>query len=251
VEQGTGNEGPIGICPGNTVNLQAIPYPPGASFPWGEPQWEIVEKSPGANAYLYYDWGTTNTVAGLNNFEEYVVVRARCGDFDTGDTITVTTQLENKTDWHLYDADWGSIPDECPPSGDGDGEDSYALDDCDNELEVSCCRSDGSGGDTGNAYRYFYNDSLISSCPWLYSPENMFYCKTATIVGTDKIVFTNMKHISFSYSWYHKWYEGCIGRYCTMIVIYDCITGSKGTYWRRSWTSPPQDIGEGEYCPGH
>ena len=252
VKQGTTNEGPLYPgCPGTPVSLEAKPNPPGASFPAGEPHWSIESQPAGASASLNPTYGSaTTTVSGLNTWGDYVV-RAKCGDSDTGDTITIRFNLINETGYSYFSPDWGSIPDECPPEGDGDGEDSYELDDCDNELEVSCCRSDGSGGDTGNAYRYFYNSGLVSSCPWLYSPENSFNRKIATIEGTSLKYVTKMKHISLSYSWWHKWYEGHIGYYCTMIVIYDCINGSKGIYWRKSSTSPPQDIDEGEYCSGH
>lgn len=246
VEQGTSNEGPIGICPGNTVNLQAVPYPAGASFPWGEPHWTIVEKSWGTNAYLYYSWGPTNTVAGLNNFQEYVVVRARCGDFDTGDTITVTTQLENEIPWGCYSPTWGTWPTSCMLIC--DGEDSYELDDCGNELEFSCCEPDGSGG-TNCAYRVFYNNTLLSSCVFGYSPENEVYRKIATIVGTDLKVITKIKHINTETN---KAGGGCTGYYCAKFYTYDCVTGASSTIWQRNQDHPPINESDGDNgCPGH
>ena len=129
-----------------------------------------------------------------------------------------------------------------------DGEDSYELDDCYNELEVSCCLSDGSGGFPGCAYRVFYNDILKSSCVFAIEPENYVWRKIATIAGTDKKVFTKIKHMNQKRS---KYIQGCWGYYCTKFYEYDCITGSEGTIWRRDPDETPWEETDGEECPGH
>jgi hypothetical protein len=82
-------------------------------------------------------------------------------------------------------------------------------------------------------------------------PENYCYYKEATIEGTNKKVFTKMKHVNPSSCLY---LEGCWGYYCTKIVIYNCLTGEHigdSPYWRRDDEEKPLDIDEGEPCPGH
>jgi hypothetical protein len=118
------------------------------------------------------------------------------------------------------------------------------------EPEVSCCQADGTGGLFGCAYRYFYNDNLISSCIWSTHADNIWKYKEATIEGTNKKVITKMKHINADLDGD----EGCDGYYCTKIVIYNCITGEHigdSPYWRRDDEEPPYDIDQGEECPGH
>jgi PKD repeat protein len=89
VEAGTTNEGPLYVCPDDTVNLQAKPYPAGVPFPSGEPYWKIVSQPSGANAYLSPSSGSaTTTLSSLGKPGEYVV-KAKCGNNDTGHTITV------------------------------------------------------------------------------------------------------------------------------------------------------------------
>jgi hypothetical protein len=112
---------------------------------------------------------------------------------------------------------------------------------------MSCTTEDGTGG-SGCAFRYFYNNGLISSCIWSYDPENYFYYKEATIKDTNNKLFTKLKHVNVSNS---KWLEGCFGYYCTKIVIYDIIKDESETYWRRDSSEAPEDIDEGEECPGH
>ena len=248
VEYGTTDEGPLYVCPDDTVNLEAKPNPAGASFPTGEPHWSIVSQPPNANAALDPSSGSaTTTLSGLTKLGEYII-KAKCGDSD-GDTITVTNELENESIWYHYNPSSGEIPIPCLPVA-CDGEDSTEYDDCENELEVSCCQADGTGGAFGCAYHYFYNDGLISSCIFLTMADNTWLYKEATIEGSENRVFTKMKHVNADLDGN----EGCAGYYCTKIEIYDCLTGEydpNSPYWRRDTDSAPLDIDQGEECPGH
>lgn len=90
VKAGTTNEGPLYVCLNSTVDLEAKPNPTGASFPSGEPNWSIVSQPSGASASLNPSSGTAATT--LDNLTEpgHYIVKAKCGNNDTGDNITVT-----------------------------------------------------------------------------------------------------------------------------------------------------------------
>jgi hypothetical protein len=90
VKEGTTDEGPLYVCVGGTRDLEAKPNPSDATFPLDGPNWTIEEpQPPGAEAYLSDSTGPTTTLGCLTEPGDYDV-KARCGDFDTGDTITVT-----------------------------------------------------------------------------------------------------------------------------------------------------------------
>jgi len=90
VESGTMDPGPLYVCPNDTVDLEAKPYPVGASFPTGEPNWTIESQPSDANASLTDTSGsTTTTVDNLSVPGEYIV-NARCCCVDLGDSITIT-----------------------------------------------------------------------------------------------------------------------------------------------------------------
>jgi len=248
VKAGTTNEGPLYPgCPGTPVSLEAKPSPAGASFPAGEPHWTIESQPTGASASLNPTYGSaTTTLSGLNKWGNYVV-RAKCGAFDTGDTITVTFALVNETGWLEYPDPGDQIPDNCSPYL-CDGEDATLFDGCGNELEVSCAQADGTGGLSGCAFRYFYNDNLISSCIWV-NGNNKWWYKEATIEGTNLKVFTKARHTTADPDLYDD--EGCYDYYCSLVTIYDCLTGQTSTYWRRSMSGMPWTEADGEECPGH
>jgi len=165
-------------------------------------------------------------------------------NFTVGTVCPCYTSLVNETLWSAYFPQYGTTPTSCYPPC--DGEDSYELDDCLNELEVSCATKSGGGG-VDCAYRVFYNNSLLSSCVFRIEPHNEVVRKMATIEGTDKQVFTKIKHINEC----HKYTGGCFGWYCTKFYEYDCITGASSTTWRKKDDEHPLDEGDGVQCPGH
>lgn len=239
------NEGPLYRCRNSTVSLKALANPSG-SFPDGEPHWTVESEPSGANATLTPSSGSaTTTLGGLTKSGEYVI-KAKCGSSDTGDTITVKveTPLVNETDWLLYpDAD---LPN-CPPIL-CDGEDLTIFDDCGNELELSCAQKDGTGGPLGCAYRYFYNDNLISSCIW-EGGINKWWYKEATVGTSSLKVFTKARHGTCDPDKYDD--EGCDGYHCALVTIYDCRTGESTPYWRRDPYIEPLDEDDGEEEDGH
>jgi len=81
------NEGPIYTCLDEPVYLKAIPNP-NVSFPEDQPTWTIESQPTGANAVLLPDADT----AQLDDMKVpgNYVVKAKCSNNDTGDTITVT-----------------------------------------------------------------------------------------------------------------------------------------------------------------
>jgi hypothetical protein len=190
---------------------------------------------------------------GLSSIPRDIILALEYSGFEDRIRMTVYNpcirpySVVNEIPYGAYGPTWGTCPSSCPP-GPCDGEDSYELDDCFNELEVSCCQEDGSGGALGCAYRVFYNNTLLSSCVFAILPENEVYRKIATIEGTDKKVFTKIKHINEKST---KYIQGCLGYYCTKFYEYDCITGASNTIWRRRADSPPLNEQDGETCPGH
>ena len=92
-EWGSYNEGPVYVCPGDTVHLWAEPYPGNYSnWPDDEPTWDFAEpQPPGANAIITVDpyWDDEVDISGLTVPGNYVI-EARCGDNDPGAEITIT-----------------------------------------------------------------------------------------------------------------------------------------------------------------
>ncbi len=246
VKQGTASEGPLYIvCSGDYVDLQAVPSPPGASFPAGEPHWTL-QKPSGSSASLSNSTGLTTTLIGTDKFGDYVVT-AKCCDTDPGDSITVKWELGSVTGWQDYYNEYGDYPTLCVSTA-CDGTDGYMLDDCGNKLEMCCCQPDGSGGIGDCAFRYFYNGGQVSYCPWGLAYDNEFSYKDAPIVGSsNKRLFTAAKHVSVS----EKYGAGCWGFYCSKIVIDNWLTSEGGTYWRRHPDYAVYEIDEGYECPGH
>jgi len=244
VKSGTTDEGPLAPgCPGTSVSLEAKPYPEESSFPTGEPHW-TVEGPTGSSPSLSDDTGTTTTLSGTDKLGDYYVT-AKCGESDTGDSINVAFNLADDPPYSAYSPTWGEIPGSCDLPC--DGEDSYELDDCGNELEFSCCDSGGGGG-VLCADRVFYNNSLLSSCVFKIEPENEVYRKKATIDGTELKFITKIKHINVCTQ---KYLGSCWGYYCTKFYEYDCITGEESTIWRRDPDDKPNVETDGEPCPGH
>jgi len=81
------NEGPIYTCLDQPVYLKAIPYP-SFPFPEDQPTWTIESQPTGANAVLLpnSDTAQLDDMKVPGNY----VVKAKCSNNDTGDTITVT-----------------------------------------------------------------------------------------------------------------------------------------------------------------
>jgi hypothetical protein len=161
-------------------------------------------------------------------------------DFTVGKICDCWSSFENETDWIPYPDPENKIPDHCYHNL-CDGEDATFYDDCRNELEVSCAQADGTGGDTGCAYRYFYNNNLISSCTW-YNGVNHWWYKVADTGGL--MVFTKAKHITADPDNYDG--EGCYGYYDSIITFYNCLTGTTDRYLVRNRDHMPMDLNDGE-----
>ena len=82
------NSGPLYACVGSTVDLEAIPDPNTASFPSGEPTWEITSQPSGSDPNLSPSTGSHTTVIDLDVPGDYVV-EATCGTDSNSITITV------------------------------------------------------------------------------------------------------------------------------------------------------------------
>jgi hypothetical protein len=240
------DEGPLYPgCLGNIMSLEAIPNPAGVSFPEGEPHWTIQSQPAGGVASLDPCSGSATTIlSGLHKYGEYVV-KAKC-DGSEGDTITVKFNLVDESGWKDYPL--GEVPGSC--GGVCDGEDATIFDGCENELEVSCAQEDGTGGIGDCAYRYFYNDNLISSCIWATNAGNKWWYKDAKIEGTILRFITKARHTTVDGDKFDS--EGCDGYYCSLVTIYNCLTGESTKYWRRSATIYPwlETAGEGHVCAG-
>ena len=178
-------------------------------------------------------------------------VAAVCTDIEgcdcPSDTCT-SSELGEDSTWQTYDG--CGIPDDCDPDA-CDGPDEVQKDDCNNKLEVSCAQKDGTGGFGGCAYRYFYNDELISSCIWSTEAENLWQYTYKTS-GDGEEVYSKLRHVTQDLDCD----EGCVGYSCAKVEIYDCFTCEKAVYWRRTdCSSPPPgwifDETSGEECPGH
>ncbi|MCG8450277.1 MAG: hypothetical protein MI725_11970, partial [Pirellulales bacterium] len=79
------DEGPAGICFGNSVTLEAKPCPDGASFPGGKPVWTLVSKPPGSTLSDSLGGGATKTITP--DVPGSYIVKAECGT--SSDTFTV------------------------------------------------------------------------------------------------------------------------------------------------------------------
>ncbi len=245
VQYGTNNEGPIRICPGDSANLEAKPYPTGASFPSGEPHWTIVEQSSGTNAYLSSLWGPTTTVGGLTKPGEYVVVRARCGNVDTGDTITVKTpELSGLWEEFVPGFGCGIIPD--PPCL--LGYTAEEPDSCGHKVIIACvqyslpwCRF----------FYWYWTESMeteIGECIWGKGDNRWWYKKS----NYPPKVFLKTKNTSRNDEPGTDG-EGCQGYWCWRTTIYDCVDGgAPQRVWRRSndLSLPSWAEDDGEPCPG-
>ena len=249
VEYGTDDKGPLYVCPGDIVDLEAKPNPSDASFPTLHPEWSIESQPEGGNAYLYYSWGDTNTLNGLDKRGEYKV-KAKCGSNDAGDTIIVYVA---NTTYKLFD--W------LPSFGCGplDIENQqFTRDDCDNWLSVYCDSENHLGS---KAFSWWYNEGSpipreteVGCCVWL-GGRNAFryyfsYPGKKLFLATEQASCNDSKH-----DWLHQ--EGCWGYYCYRKVFYVCDNGQKAiTWWRNSGDSCPCEYGnmpedaDSECCPG-
>jgi len=244
VKAGTSDEGPIYVCPCETVDLEAKPSPPGMSFPSGEPHWEIVSKPDGANPSLNPTSGSaTTTLSGITKLGDYVI-RAKCGGSASGDTIIVKTPSSTGY-WEEFMPAWS-----CPPENQ-----AFTMDDCDNYLWVYC--------DTGNhlglkAYSWWYNvgtpqprQTEVGCCVWI-GGLNAFRYKYSH-PGKKLFLKTNQASCNdHKYDWSG---EGCWGYWCYRYVEFDCVDGVGCINWWREdgsecpcapWPNPTYS----EPCPG-
>jgi hypothetical protein len=90
VKAGTTDEGPLYVCLGDTVSLEAKPFPAGVPFASGEPWWEIYYCPPGANPSLNPTSGSSTTTLSNLTVPGNYDIWATGGFYDMGDIITVT-----------------------------------------------------------------------------------------------------------------------------------------------------------------
>lgn len=129
VEYGTTDQGPLEVCLNDYVYLEAKPHPASASYPSGEPHWEITSYPEDASASLSPSSGSaTTTLSGLNKLGEYVI-KAQCCDSDTGDSITINVTQENPGDKSLM-IYWKTLFD--------DGSFMYDFDDKNYDPDLTC-----------------------------------------------------------------------------------------------------------------
>ncbi len=230
------DEGPIYRCKGS-VGLIAFTNP-ALAIPDGEPTWSVDSQPAGASASITAPvYPYIVVVTNLTKSGDYVI-KAKCGSSDPGDTITIKVEspLVSETDWIVYPDPLDLIPDFCRGDESCDGEDATLFDDCQDILEVSCAQSDGTGGITGCAFRYFYNDSLHGSCIWV-NGDNCWHYKEKTIGTSDNKVFTKMRHSTGDPDKFDT--EGCWGYWCTKVTIYNIEDNNSTVHWRRSQVFPP------------
>jgi hypothetical protein len=251
VESGTTDEGPIYVCPDDTVSLEAKSNPSDTSFPSGEPHWSIESQPEGASASLSPSSGsTTTTLSGITKYGEYVI-KAKCGDSDSGDSITVSTPSTSGP-WE----DWIPFSD-CPPENW-----SFLEDDCDNWLSVYC---DSTNHLSAQAFSWWYTNGQppwvnrgteVGCCVWnggsnlaqyKYSfPGKKLYLKT------EQVSCNNHK------GFWDPHGEGCTWYYCFRFVTFDCVTSgaNPNVNWYRdsdicycemgTWPNPSSS----DNCPG-
>jgi hypothetical protein len=175
--------------------------------------------------------------------------------------FTIKYELNSENQWRIFtdlppylpDACYGNLPCDGP-----DGE--WRHDACGNTLDLMCATETLCGG-FGCAWRYVFNDMLISSCIWPYG-VNMWYYERSYIGETDRYIFSKVKHASQDDSCG----DGCTDRSCALITTYDCIAG--GGARQRTWRSAAcresseydtglqadtyiENVTDGEPCPGH
>ena len=251
VEQGTTDEGPLYVCPDDTVNLEVKPNPSFASFPSGEPHWTIESEPNGSNASLNPSSGSaTTTLSGITKLGEYVI-KAQCGDSDTGDTITVHTPSTSGL-WE----DWIPFSD-CPPENW-----SFLDDDCDNWLSVYC---DSNNHLSSQAFSWWYTKGQppwvnrgteVGCCVWI-GGYNLAQYKHSF---PGKFLYLKTEQISCNNHWgiFDPHGEGCYLYYCYRFVTFDCVTNgaTPNINWYRdsdicycslgSWPDPCS----ADSCPG-
>lgn len=244
VESGTTDEGPLYVvCSDDTVDLEAKPNPAGASFPTGEPHWSIVSQPTGASASLSPSSGSaTTTLSGLTKPGDYVV-KAKCADFDTGDTISVTTP-PSQGYWEDFMPGFS-----CPP---GSGEPSQVAkpDDCGNRLAIYC-DSNNSGNFT--AFSWWYRVSgqtgrgtQVGLCVWT-GGVNIFDYKVTDATNYGKERYLETRHVTQNNAQgIDDDGEGCNGYWCWRVERYDCVNGAPiaGSPW---WLRQTEGAGGSEY----
>jgi hypothetical protein len=241
VESGTTDEGPIYVCPDDTVSLEAKPNPSDASFPSGEPHWSIQSQPEGASASLSSSSGSaTTTLSGLTKLGEYVI-KAQCGDSDSGDTIIVSTAPTSGY-WVNF-VPYFSCPRLIDPDCNLEWRDDVS-DVCTNMITITCFPGEC-------FYKYFFNGVEVGRCPWP-DAHNQFWYK----ISLDDKQFLETKHTSGNNENSSSG-AGCDGYYCWRTEKYDCLNKEpidEGVWWER-WTSPVFKFGSptpGHYeaCPG-
>jgi hypothetical protein len=111
VKQGTTDEGALYVCVGEDVNLEALPDPCGASFPEGEPTWQVLIKPPGSSPTLTPPHGnTTTTLSGLS-LPGYYFVKAKCCT-GIGDVIPVIAVDVGSIEINYSGSNWDDVTDQ-------------------------------------------------------------------------------------------------------------------------------------------
>jgi hypothetical protein len=170
VEKGTTDEGPLYVCVGEDVNLEALPDRSWASFPEDQPTWQVLGKPQGSSPTLTPADGNTTTLGGLSLPGPYIV-RAKCcnpiGDIIVVVAVDVDLAVSGLSDGDEEDpglyinANWddddddGWSPNDTPPGGSytGDKSDSNIAGG-DNDFR-SCTLSISPSGVSGNVQLTF------------------------------------------------------------------------------------------------
>lgn len=244
VEEGTTDEGPLYVvCITDTVDLEAKPYPEEASFPDGEPHWLYVSGPAGAYPLMNPTYGSsTTTVSGFLHPGTYQF-RAKCGDSDVGDTISVITPPTTGY-WEEFNPDFG-----CPPAW---WETPFNVkgDDCSNMIDITCPDGD---------FIWKYNGTEVGHCVWTFGRNNFQYkvC-LAEIYGKER--FLETKHVTQNDAeGVDAQGEGCDGFWCWRVQRYDCVKEEpvvhplplgSSPWWRKDEGSSGTNEHDGVPCLG-
>jgi len=254
VKDGTTDEGPLYVvCPDDTVDLEAIPYPNVEYYPTDETIWDVNQQPEGADALLNPDSSSlTTTLSGMTEPGDYVI-KARCGPNDPGDTIVVTTPPSTGY-WLDFMPGFS-----CPPLP-GETNQKARPDDCGNTLAVFCDNNvpciPGGGGGGFTAFTWWYaragtpvKGTRVGICVWI-GGVNIFDCKTTF----DKERFLQTRHVTQNDAeGIDGDGEGCDGYWCWRVQKFDCVNEvpvAGSPWWRRRTGGPGGNETHGWPCPG-
>jgi hypothetical protein len=223
---------------------------PAGSFPGGNTgtsvQWTAPEVGGDTDVTITATVDDTGTI-------EYDDSSASDSSFITVKASDCNSIYQNgiETPWENFDTSGladcsGLLP--CSGTGGVQWEDS-----CGNHVEIKCCGSGGGGGGLlGCAYRVIINGNIITKCIWETEGGNCWKYRTIK-TACGLYALSEIRHVNQDLDCD----EGCSGKSCAIITIYDHITHGKTQWWRRvdcNGGTPWRcilDETDGEHCPGH